>query len=314
MDKALRPERFEGNANTSTSAKEFAHWLKTFEYYLDVLPQETLNKLRLLTNFVAPSVYEYFSECTEYAAAIEALKKIYVKPTNEVFARHQLSTRKQNPGETLDEFLQALKTLSKDCNFVAVSADKNKSDAIRDAFINGIQSSAIRQRLLENQTLELNTMFDQARSLDSAQKNVESYRNQTPPPFNAAISQDDSQLLAAAPMLQHSNNITTSDPSKCWNCGNNRHPRSSCPARNAECNRCGKKGHLPNYCRSNNNNNNNNNNNSNNNNNNNNINNNNRQQTGGRRFNNNSSNNNNNNNTPFVGTLRDWIYYLLFQH
>ncbi len=236
MDKALRPERFEGSANTATSAKEFAHWLKTLENYLGSLTQENLNKLSILTNFVSPTVYEYFSECTDYATAIEALKKTYVKPTNEVFARHLLNTRKQNASETLDEYLQALTTLIKDCNYKAVSAEQNRSDAIRDAFINGIQSSSIKQRLLENDTLELKTMFDQARSMESAQRNVQSYRNENPLPFNAAISSDNNESFEATnPMLQHSNNITSSESSNCWNCGNSRHPRSRCPARNATC-------------------------------------------------------------------------------
>ena len=47
MDKALKPERFDGNPNTSTAAKEFNHWLQTFEYFLDVLPQTGLDKLRI---------------------------------------------------------------------------------------------------------------------------------------------------------------------------------------------------------------------------------------------------------------------------
>ena len=153
MDKALRPERFEGSANTATSAKEFTHWFKTLENYLGSLPQENLNKLSILTNLVSPSVYEYFSECADYATSIDALKKTFVKPTNEVFARHILRTRKQNGSETLDEYLQALKTLSKDCNFTAVSAEQNRSDAIRDAFIDGIQSTKQEESVFNKQEL-----------------------------------------------------------------------------------------------------------------------------------------------------------------
>ena len=121
MDKALKPEQFEGSPNTATSLKEFNHWLKTFEYFIEMLPQG-LNKLKVLTNFVAPSVYDYFSECTTYDDAIETMKQLYVKPTTEVFARHLLATRKQHSGETLDEFLQVLKTLGKDCDFKDVNA------------------------------------------------------------------------------------------------------------------------------------------------------------------------------------------------
>ena len=68
-------------------------------------------------------------------------------PSNEIFARHCLATRQQKPGENLDEFLQALKILSKDCNFKDVTAARHQEETIRDAFISGLQSSIIRQRL-----------------------------------------------------------------------------------------------------------------------------------------------------------------------
>ena len=87
---------------------------------------------------------------------------LYIKPTN---ARHLLATRRQKSGETLDEFLQAL---AKDCKFEDVTATVYRDESVRDAFITGLQSGSIRQRLLENSTLDLNTMFTQAWSLDAA--------------------------------------------------------------------------------------------------------------------------------------------------
>ena len=95
MDKALRPDKFDVSASNNNSAKEFKHWLKTFEYYLEVLPQSGLDKLCVLTNYVSPTVYECFSECNSYQSALEILKSIYIKPTNEVFARHLLAIRRQ---------------------------------------------------------------------------------------------------------------------------------------------------------------------------------------------------------------------------
>ena len=47
-----------------------------------------------------------------------------MKPTNKIYTRHVLATRQQQAGETLDEYLQALKTLSKDYNFQSVTAAK----------------------------------------------------------------------------------------------------------------------------------------------------------------------------------------------
>ena len=46
-----------------------------------------------------------------------------------------------------------------------------------DAFITGLLSNTIHQRLLENTTLDLSTMFTQARTLDAAQRNSESYNS-----------------------------------------------------------------------------------------------------------------------------------------
>ena len=52
MDKALHPDRFNGTPDNPSVAKDFQHWLTTFESYLVVLPQKHLNKLEVLSNFV----------------------------------------------------------------------------------------------------------------------------------------------------------------------------------------------------------------------------------------------------------------------
>ena len=173
MERSLRPERFDVLADSSSAEKEFNYWLKTLQNYLEALPQENLDKLKVLTNHISASVYEYISEETTYERAIEALKKIFVKQENIVFARHLLKSRKQEPGETLDQYLQALKTLSKDCAFEAVDANTHRQQAIRDTFIDGIRSNTIRQRVLETNDTTLTDIFTKARSLEFAQSNVE---------------------------------------------------------------------------------------------------------------------------------------------
>ena len=129
-----------------------------------------VNKFNLLINYIEPNVYEFIFECETYDQEIETLKTIYVKPKNVMLARHILSTRKQKAGESLDQFLNELKTLAKDCDFKTVSAEQYKSEMIRDAFINGLQSNHVHQRLLKNKTHDLQTAIDQARSLDVAQQ------------------------------------------------------------------------------------------------------------------------------------------------
>ncbi|XP_065055331.1 uncharacterized protein LOC135683878 [Rhopilema esculentum] len=149
MDKILRPERFNADPSDSGARKSWIHWKRTSENFLAVLGEADIDKFGVLTNFVSPTVYEYIEECTTYGSAIETLQNIYVKPTNEIYVRHVLATRRQQAGETLDEYLQALKVLSKECNFQSVNAAKYCEEYIRDAFITGLNSNQIRQRLLE---------------------------------------------------------------------------------------------------------------------------------------------------------------------
>lgn len=54
--------------------------------------------------------------------------------------------------------------LEKKSNF-RVNATKNWDDSIRDAFITSLCSNFIRQCLLENRSLDINTTVNQARSL-----------------------------------------------------------------------------------------------------------------------------------------------------
>ena len=162
------------------------------------------------------------------------LKSAYTKSTNEVFAWYLLSTCKQQPGESLDEFLQALKTLSKDCNFKHVTAEVQKSEHIHDSFISGLQSNSIRQRLLENNTLDLNTMFNQAQSLEVAQKSLDSYSTIYETSANSMTTRQEFDTTAHT----------------CWNCGNQSHLRSKCPAKDTECFKCGCKEHFSKVYRS----------------------------------------------------------------
>ena len=148
MDRLLRPERLDADPSSPTAAQEWKHWIRTFQTFLAALKQEGLDKLGLLTNFVSPKVFECISECGNYDDALSILQALYVKPTNEVFARHSLATRRQQPGESLDEYFRCLKVLSKECNFKAVTATQHCEEYIRDAFISGLLSPLIRQRLL----------------------------------------------------------------------------------------------------------------------------------------------------------------------
>ena len=75
MEKYFRPERLEADPNSSTATKQWIHWLKTFENFTQALEQQrtsteapgpAIDLLNLLTNYVAPQVFEYIAECATY--------------------------------------------------------------------------------------------------------------------------------------------------------------------------------------------------------------------------------------------------------
>ena len=67
-----------------------------------------------------------------------------------MYARHLISSCKQQNYESVDEFMNALDLLmSKDCSVGDITAGVYQDDFIRDAFVKGLKSPEIRQRLLE---------------------------------------------------------------------------------------------------------------------------------------------------------------------
>nr|XP_037866488.1 uncharacterized protein LOC119628435 [Bombyx mori] len=154
-----------------------------------------------------------------------------------------LATRKQRPEESIDTYLQALKLLSKDCDFVAVDAETNKNDSVRDAFISGISSHKIRQRLLENLTLTLDQAYNQALSLETAEINSQNFNtvslNAVPPKEPTLVS-----LKSQTLHNETCSSVNTPRRQKCFFCGGQIHPRKNCAAFEKTCQLCNKKGHF----------------------------------------------------------------------
>ena len=168
-----------------------------------------------------------------------------------MLARHILSTRKQKAGESLDQFLNELKTLAKDCDFKTVSAEQYKSEMIRDAFINRLQSNHISQRLLENKTCDLQTAIDQARSLDVAQQSSTRFSQPSIPEGIAPIPRGEFEKFNTNnTSLAAVNYKGKQNTQPCWFCGNSCHPRNKCPAKDDACHKRKKIGHYEKLCRS----------------------------------------------------------------
>ena len=261
MERGLRPERLEVIPSAPEAARTFKHWLFVFSRYKSTITAGTDDTyIGILANSISSENFEIISECITYDTALAALKDAFIKPVNAVVARHKLSTRKQLPNESVDEYVRSLQKLSLDCNFTSVSTETYRDEYIRDAFITGISSQNIRTRLLENRTLSLTAAIDQARALEiatsdsqiydststsasrpiAATKQVEEFPNSSTFNRNEELVETSAAANAAAKRWTH-----------CYGCGSSiRHDRSKCPARNVECHKCKKSGHFSKVCMS----------------------------------------------------------------
>ena len=264
MDRLLKLEKLCVDPNSPLADKQHKHWLNTFQNFVESVRNadgdREVDKLALLVNYVPPTVYCSIESATTYNA-LSILNSIYIKPKNEAFAWHLLAIRSQHSDESIEEYFRELCELAKNCNFKDVSADKNRNQAIRDPFIRGLASEFICQRLLENQTLDFKTAYDQARTLDSAQCNSESY-TQPRMAASANVSADDHSTVTSTTQIARetapdkievalsSFDRRDNSKQKCMFCGRANHVRRYCPAKDAECFNCKKRGHFATVCRS----------------------------------------------------------------
>ena len=139
--KIVTPDKLTTEANDPSAEKQYKHWKKTFDNFILDCGEEAPDKLRCLTKYVSADIYEYFAESATYEDAEEVLNNLYLQPKNEIFARHQLAIRKQKASESLEQYIQELRRLSKNIDFKDVTANTYREEMIRDSFINGIESS-----------------------------------------------------------------------------------------------------------------------------------------------------------------------------
>ena len=248
MDRLLQPDIFNADPTTPSASKEWTHWKSRFQKFITKVQNVTdEDKLSLLVNLVSTDVYTYIRDSATYNQAIAALEAVYNPKKNIIFARHLLSTCRQEAEQSIDSYYQKLRSLAKDCEFTEVTKDVHECEAIREAFISGLQSVEIRQRLLESDKNELSEIHSLARSLEVARVQAQSYSHGMS--LNAI---PESQVNDCDHDKEHDDIAAATSGSRwsCWFCGgHSRHSkREECPAFNVKCNSCGIKGHFQKVC------------------------------------------------------------------
>ena len=165
----------------------------------------------------------------------------YCQPQKNVpFERFKFNRRKQEVGESYDQYKTALRKLAQSCEFDKMTPD----EMLRDRIIFGINDSKVRERLLRESNLTLHKTDRICRASESmlAQMKIVSGDEK-------ATSVSETTGTPEASINAVSTGSTDNTKKKCGNCGRKHGPKEHCPAQGKTCNKCGKFNHFANVCR-----------------------------------------------------------------
>ena len=143
-------------------------------------------------------------------------------------AAHDFLTRAQQPGEGVEEYVCALRSLQVDCGF----ADPSLHLMIR--VVLGCSDPKAQKELLALPEPTLDKVLDKLRAYEMAEKEQKEFTSEKQPHYSL---QAERQRFPRPTQL-------------CNGCGRTRnHERPDCPAYTKDCANCGKKGHFASVCR-----------------------------------------------------------------
>ncbi|KAL7881030.1 hypothetical protein SRHO_G00032840 [Serrasalmus rhombeus] len=244
------PQYFPPGKFDFTNPSDWPKWVKRFNRYriasgLDKQSQEfQVNAFMYSAGEEAEDVLNVLPLTEEqkksYDSVMAAFEKHFVSKRNVIYERACFNRRNQQPGESVESFITAVHTLAEHCQFGAL-----RDELIRDRIVVGILDSRLSERLQLDAELTLEKAITQVKQSAAVKKQQPVLRG----------AESTAGQVEAITKKQKGRKVgyekTDSTAVGCGKCGNmKKHPWKECPARDAECRKCHKKGHYAKTCRS----------------------------------------------------------------
>ena len=156
----------------------------------------------------------------------------FVKKKNVVYEQAQFHKRRQKEGETVDEFITALYQLVEHCQYGDL-----RDECIRDQIVIGILDSHLSLKLQLDDTLTLEKAIGMCRQSESVKGQQKTLRG------GDAVTTGTVDAIGLKKFPPRQGTVNPSNQPFCTRCGKGpAHPRQQCPANEAVCHRCRKKG------------------------------------------------------------------------
>ena len=161
----------------------------------------------------------------------------YKPKVNLTTERYRFQSRKQGQGESIPDYLAALKQLSLKCEF-----GNQLNNRLCDAFVFGLANTETKKRLLQKDKLELDKAVAAASAIEQA--NADAVELSREAKNVNAVSRD--QSCKRRPRRQRpSKKQPQADSKACSRCGRNNHDSDACCFKDRSCDHCGIKGPIP---------------------------------------------------------------------
>ncbi|KAG5895154.1 hypothetical protein JTB14_007323 [Gonioctena quinquepunctata] len=154
-------------------------------------------------------------------------EEYFIPKINVSFERYNFFKIVQKEDEPSEEFSRIIKTQAKTCEF-----DNLTDSLLTDKIVFGVQSDAVREKILTEENLDLNKAISICRASEQATKQLKEINV----PENRRVH-----------LVKSKKKYCSKDTLMCKRCGT-QHKIKSCPAYRNQCDSCNKKGHFDSQC------------------------------------------------------------------
>ena len=181
----------------------------------------------------------------KYADITAKLQKQYEVTKSIVAASYSFVSRKQKPGESIEQFAQSLNNLADECDYKPCC----RSRYLRDIFVAGLNSSSTITSLLHQDcdNKDFKYVVDKAKTIEAFSSDVQNIKFERKQSQSYKVKADYNKFNSSSKEKDSS----VPDTYVCIRCNAKKsHFANNCFAKNLICKKCNKKGHIAAACRS----------------------------------------------------------------
>jgi hypothetical protein len=248
------------NAFNFRSPDEWPKWCKRFEQFRTASGLSKEDEVRQVSTLlyclgeeaedVLASANITEDDRKTYKTVLDKLDAFFQVRKNVIFERARFNKRDQKEGEAAEEYITALYNLVSSCDYGDLA-----TEMIRDRLVVGIRDTALSQRLQVDPDLTLEKAKRQIRQKEAVSQQQHTLGRTGPQETTVSFVQG--KKPASHPknfQRRHHHPPQCSHPqgklpsTSCTRCGGAQHSRNVCPAKDATCHNCEKKGHYSRQC------------------------------------------------------------------